>query len=74
MHHKETLETRKERKNRERKSRSRKAERHSLCSASFKSCLFNNRGFLFLNLSLSYSLETLVYTHHEEFKGEREGF
>lgn len=40
----------------------------------FKSCLFNNRGFLFLNLSLSYSLETLVYTSEEEFKGEREGF
>jgi len=45
-----------------------------LLSASFKSCLFNNRGFLFLNLSLSYSLETLVYTSEEEFKGEREGF
>lgn len=46
-----------------------------LLSASFnKSCLFNNRGFLFLNLSLSYSLETLVHTSEEEFKGEREGF
>ena len=45
-----------------------------LLSASFTSCLFNTRGFLFLNLSLSYSLETLVYTSAEEFKGEREGF
>ena len=45
-----------------------------LLSASFTSCLFNNRGFLFLNLSLLLSRNVKVYTSEEEFKGEREGF
>ena len=63
MHHKETLETRKREKE-QREEESLEKSRAALLEQRFvlRRVFLILAVFLFLNLSLSYSLETLVYT------------